>query len=371
MALERRLKRWTEAGLLDARQAERILEFEQGRDRPTLMYAVAGLGGLAIAIGIVSIVAANWDVIPGRVKIATNLMLLVGGGATLARYFTRWPIWARDAALLVMYGLTMGSIALVGQVYQLGGTAREALATWSVLTAPLMTLGGTEFVALLWLFGLQGTCAAWLIWLAEQRGSAEGWALTGASLLPWLLLFVGHSPWLQRARPAYAKASLSLGWFELVIAASVGANVFYTNQMGEPWNALWAGLALASAMAAWIWIRLTALQGGKVARWLLVGSLLLIYLPARLSPGGWDLLAALLFISLWLLVAYAAHSAQIFWILNLATAVLGVRILIVYFEVFGSLLSTGFGLVSGGALTLLLTWLWWRTRRRFKEERST
>jgi hypothetical protein len=233
-----------------------------------------------------------------------------------------------------------------------------------------MTLGCTEFVALIWLFGLQGTCVAWLVWLADLPARAEGWALTGASLLPWLLLLAGHFAWLQRARPAYARASLSLGWFELVIAASVGANVFYDNQLREPWNALWVGLALATAMAAWIWNRLTALQGGAVARWLLVVSLLLVYLPARISPGGWDLLAALLFIGLWLLVAFAAHSARFFWILNLATAVVGVRILIVYFEVFGSLLSTGFGLVTGGGLTLLLTWLWWRTRRRFKEERT-
>jgi hypothetical protein len=31
---------------------------------------------------------------------------------------------------------------------------------------------------------------------------------------------------------------------------------------------------------------------------------------------------------------------------------------VIYFEVFGSLLSTGVGLVTGGALTLLMAWLW-------------
>jgi hypothetical protein len=31
-----------------------------------------------------------------------------------------------------------------------------------------------------------------------------------------------------------------------------------------------------------------------------------------------------------------------------------------YFEVFGSMLSTGLGMITGGVLTLLLAWLWKR-----------
>jgi hypothetical protein len=80
------------------------------------------------------------------------------------------------------------------------------------------------------------------------------------------------------------------------------------------------------------------------------------------------LVAALAFVGLWLLVALAAHRARRYWLMNLATAVIGGRILIVYFEVFGSLLDTGLGLVLGGALTLLLVWVWWRARRGLQRE---
>jgi uncharacterized membrane protein len=55
-------------------------------------------------------------------------------------------------------------------------------------------------------------------------------------------------------------------------------------------------------------------------------------------------------------------------LLNFATAVIGIRILIVYFEVFGSLLGTGVGLVTGGMLTLGMVWLWVRKRREFARE---
>jgi len=45
-------------------------------------------------------------------------------------------------------------------------------------------------------------------------------------------------------------------------------------------------------------------------------------------------------------------------VFNALTGAIALRILAVYFEVFHSLLSTGLGLITGGALTLLLAWLW-------------
>ena len=45
---------------------------------------------------------------------------------------------------------------------------------------------------------------------------------------------------------------------------------------------------------------------------------------------------------------------------NLFTAAIALRILVIYFEVFGSMLSTGVGMITGGVLTLVLAWLWKR-----------
>jgi uncharacterized membrane protein len=88
--------------------------------------------------------------------------------------------------------------------------------------------------------------------------------------------------------------------------------------------------------------------------------------PLSLPHGNIPLAAALSFIALWYLVALTAYRSGQRWTLNYATAAIGVRLLIVYFEVFGSLLDTGLGLVTGGLLTLLLIWLWSRRRRAFE-----
>jgi hypothetical protein len=45
-------------------------------------------------------------------------------------------------------------------------------------------------------------------------------------------------------------------------------------------------------------------------------------------------------------------------------------VIVIYFEVFGSLLDTGLGLITGGALTLLLAWFWRKKTQSLAEHLS-
>ena len=78
------------------------------------------------------------------------------------------------------------------------------------------------------------------------------------------------------------------------------------------------------------------------------------------------LLAALSFIALWAMIGFAAyHSGHLRW-LNLATAVIAMRVIAIYIELFSSLADTGFFLIGGGLLTIGLTWLWIRKSKDFR-----
>src|SRR5688572_47628 len=319
MDLEQKLERWKEARLVSTEQAERILAFEKQRERPTLLYAVAGLAGLAVAIGLVSIVAANWDLIPGRMKLALDAVVVIGLGQALVHLGTGPPAWLEEAARVAYYGLVLASIALVGQVYQLGGNAAQALLAWSVLTFPLMALGRSARVGFLWLVGLQVTYFVGLSELAKGGSSRADHALAAVYWAPLAALALGRTRWLRRLRPAYADVLRAAAWAELVLLASVASLAFYeTLAQGErtPWLVVGASLVAT----AWLCYQTEPTPAGRAQRSLLAVAFAGCHLPLFMPHGKWPLLAALAFIVVFAVVALAAHRKGRSKLLHLATA---------------------------------------------------
>lgn len=370
MALSHRLRRWTAANLISEAQAQQILAFEQESKRPLLLYSIASLGALAIAIGFLSIVAANWDLIPGRVKIAIDLCMVLALSYGIVRLYNKQgPLWVQEVALLSHYGLVLASIALIGQVYQLGGKTHEALAIWTGLTALLMVRARSGATAFIWLMGLQLTYGTWLVWIGDRsENGLKQLALAAVYWAPLLCLVIGRSRWIRGIRPALAHVFESVGWLELIVCASMGTLAFYENTGKEDWHFAYIGAAISALLSGWVWTTFSSSPQGRTARWLLPICWLFAHVPVFISPGDLGVVSAFAWIALWFAVAVVAHHTGKIQILNLATALIGIRILIVYFEVFGSLLDTGLGLVIGGLLTLGLVWLWARKSRDFKRE---
>jgi len=91
---------------------------------------------LAIGLGVLAMVATNWAEIPTWAKLAADLLLI---GLCSAFVFVAWQrerAWPREIGALLMFGLVLGSIALIGQVYQLQSDPWQALVTWLALYTP-------------------------------------------------------------------------------------------------------------------------------------------------------------------------------------------------------------------------------------------
>ena len=76
-----------------------------------------------------------------------------------------------------------------------------------------------------------------------------------------------------------------------------------------------------------------------------------------------DLVRALLFIVYWIGIGAAAARASRRGLFGLAFTMVGLRLLILYFEAIGGLTATGLGLIGGGVLCLLLAAVGWRLTR--------
>src|SRR5260221_4018763 len=71
------MRRWQAAGLIDDATTERIAAWETSHRRPVWLWAVAGMGALAIGLGVMAVIGANWEGIPAWAKLAVVLALNV------------------------------------------------------------------------------------------------------------------------------------------------------------------------------------------------------------------------------------------------------------------------------------------------------
>jgi uncharacterized membrane protein len=138
MSLDRKLVRWEAAGLIDGATGARIRAFEKSSRAPIALYALGVLGAGTVALGIVALIAANWDGIPGSVKLAGDL--LIGVALAISTYVAvrRDAGWLREVLITLFYGFTLASIGLVGQVYQLTSPTYQGLLVWSVACAAML-----------------------------------------------------------------------------------------------------------------------------------------------------------------------------------------------------------------------------------------
>ena len=372
MRLARQLARWQAQGLIDAATADRIARHEESRRTPLVLPALVSIGAGAIALGLVSIVAANWAAIPGRAKIACDLVLGVLLAAATARAALSGSALATDALAAVLWGFTLASLALVGQVYQVQSSPWTMLLAWAVATTPVLLLANSRPVATLWAAGwivAQAACWAeipgWLertLGLGPHDASNAMVVAVAAAPLPWIAL--GRVRRFLRAHPLHARVIEEIGWLGIAILGALGCLAWYSARGPEPeigWGVLGVGLVAALLVAAlprWHPEWRPARRAGVA---LAVGIAWAAFALGDAFPrpaAGWvAAIAQILFLAALAWAAAAGGQERLF---RLLTGLVELRILTVFLEVFGSLLSTGIGLVAGGLLALALVWLWRR-----------
>lgn len=269
--LLKELPRLVVQGLVSEEQAARIrahygAQAEQGGNRLLAVFAV--LGSLLVGLGIILLVAHNWDDLARTARtVLAYLPMLLGIGLVLYTLARRPDntVWREGSALLLACGIC-ACIALLSQIYHVNGQLEEYLFTCSLLILPLLYLPGSVMAGLVYL-----SMVTWYAWLLNF-GS---WSSHRAE--PLLAL-----PMVAAAVPAYLamarKHGTSIGflWTGLFLAIAVGSisQMFYKD-FGLGHVLAIAGIAGAYTLVPW-------LHHGRELRthpWVVVGgaSMLILY----------------------------------------------------------------------------------------------
>lgn len=351
-SLARKITDWVGAGLMTAEQGENLLKFEQNRKSVLTPFLALGLVGVfAVGLGIIAIIAANWRNTPVFVKLTAMFALLIGNACAACRFQNKKP--ALFEALLFLQGiLFFAAMGLVGQIYHLQSELWKTLAFWSVLAFPPMLLTKKVFFGFLWeaaVFGafLSSPVAEKVFDFWEKYFesslcvSAFFMAVWGAVLLTdRAKVFLTPVRWLSAAFAVLPLMNPDYAWHRDIPAAGIVS------------MAVWA-----AAAAGVLYALKTPYK-----------SLYPVCVVFAMVPSGVNeqivVFAAQLCVLTGLVVA--AAQAKAVGLSRLLTLCLGIRLFIGYLEVFGSLLTTGFGLIFTGIVILGLAYGWHKLDLKLK-----
>ena len=139
------LRHLVDANVISEETAIQIQEYYRSRKtEPSNRFTIALsiLGALLVGLGIVLVIAHNWDNFPRSLKtIFAFLPLVLGQGLCLYTILKRKDnfAWRECSAIILFFGIG-SSIALVSQIYHMGGELSDLLLAWMLLSEPLIYL---------------------------------------------------------------------------------------------------------------------------------------------------------------------------------------------------------------------------------------
>ena len=165
MKILKELDELTAAEVISPEVAERIRLYAQQRTQSNsshrLLTVFGALGAILIALGIIVLLAHNWDELPRWIKTFISFLpLLIGQAACGYLLFykglTSW--WGEAAA--VFTSLAIGAaIAMVHQVYNLPESSFASFLTlWLLLALPTLYLMRSRATAILYYIGIGALC---------------------------------------------------------------------------------------------------------------------------------------------------------------------------------------------------------------------
>jgi uncharacterized membrane protein len=187
-----------QAGVLSPETATQIRNFyrqQESKPAPLLFIVFGILGALSVGLGIILILAHNWDALPRATKtslaFAPLLLGQLAGGYALAKKAgqTAW----RESAAAFLFLAVGASIALVGQIYHIPSQGGTFLLTWMLLGLPLVYLLGASVASLLFILGITYYAVDTQELFQGSFRSQYYWLLL-AALLPHYYRLLRHKP---------------------------------------------------------------------------------------------------------------------------------------------------------------------------------
>ena len=179
-------------GVIDQSTAERINDYyntKSGTPQNKLVIVFGILGALLVSLGIILILAHNWDDLNRITKtVLAFLPLLLGQGICAYVLIKKEDSIAwREASSAFLFIAIGACISLISQIYNISGSFGSFLLTWMLLAAPLIYVMRSNIASLLYISGI--TWYGCVVGYIESKESYLFWVLLILALPHYYLLY--------------------------------------------------------------------------------------------------------------------------------------------------------------------------------------
>lgn len=328
---------------------------------------------------LISVVAANWGSIPGAVKLFCYLFIQSLLGFLVWKSLAK-PGVAREASIVLFSLLFFAGIGLTAQVFNISSSGYSGLFFWAGLALPVTLLSNNRFLNYFWYIVYLAATVVWTFKISE-RMNYRGYSATFCFFMVfsiYLYHFIGLVGSKRLKLPVYFSEALRvLSFLIIFLGGTVVGTVLWYSNLSNTIGRSESEYALMQSMyfATWIGSFLVAIPffsgESKYNRSFAVSFTILLFLiaafvslPLILQTNRHEALGAIFSIVIWATAAIAAAHTNQRRLFDFLTLAIAMRALVIYFEVFGSMMATGIGLIISGCMVLFLSWVWYRFRSR-------
>jgi uncharacterized membrane protein len=375
------LAEWVEKGLLSPEQHHSILTYEASKQTKSSwgLYGISFIGVATIAIGLISVVAGNWDQISPSLKLIVYLLLQSTLGFLVFKRLPKLGVF-REAAI-VLFSLTfLAGMGLTAQVFHIESNGWSALAFWCALTLPVTVLARKRFMPYLWTLALMATFTILAVKNIEHQSIGRIDSANAVLVVFYLMFGLGIVRIDRFALPDLLGEAFRAWTFLGLVAGSstLGTAIWYAGHSriyGSRADAVAMKIIANFQLSVWLGSLLAILgivvskpsMPKKIVLPLCISLVLLAAFPTM--PLYFDFGESRLIGTIFLIITWwslAVLAIQLGWkrTFDFMTLAITIRVLVVYFEVFGDMLQTGVGLIVSGTVILGLAAAWYKSRDR-------
>ena len=197
MSIQKELPELLKAGVINAETAAQIQEYyktKSGSSSNRLFVAFGILGSLLVGLGIILIIAHNWDELSRSTKTIFAFLPLIFAqiicGFVLLKKANN-TTWKESSTVFLIFAIG-ACLALVSQIYHIPGNLSSFLLTWMLLSLPLIYIMKSSAAALLYIMGITYYAVETSYFQYPSSHSYLFWALLVAVLPHYYLLFRNH-----------------------------------------------------------------------------------------------------------------------------------------------------------------------------------